>query len=146
MDDLEHEQPTDDLDAQITPLDPPGMHNAPTLPRWFIFTRLTPWQRTIVLRVALVLSLFLFTVVALPGSFPALRTVTAGIFHRPVPTSQAVVSEGSLYLDVNMPLTPVFFDGRLIRPPPIKVDSPLKIQPCTPIIILDSPPFLAPSF
>ena len=145
MDDLEHEQPTDDLDAQITPLDPPGMHNAPTLPRWFIFTRLTPWQRTIVLRVALVLSLFLFTVVALPGSFPALRTVTAGIFHGPVPTSQAVVSEDSFYLDVSMPWTQVFVDGQLIRLPHINVDPPLKLKPGTHIIIWDAQPFLAQS-
>src|SRR5258708_20304037 len=108
MDDLEHEQPTDDLDAQITPLDPPGMHNAPTLPRWFIFTRLTPWQRTIVLRVALVLSLFLFTVVALPGSFPALRTVTAGIFPGPLPTFHALLIWASFYFCLYIPCTHLF--------------------------------------
>src|SRR5258708_34825813 len=114
MDDLEHEQPTDDLDAQITPLDPPGMHNAPTLPRWFIFTRLTPRQRTIILRVALVLSLFLFTVVALPGSFPALRTVTAGIFPRPVPSSHAGVGANSFYFDGKLSLTPAVFACHLL--------------------------------
>ena len=145
MDDLEHEQPTDDLDAQITPLDPPGMDNAPTLPRWFIFTRLTPRQRTIILRVALVLSLFLFTVVALPGSCPALRTVTADIFRGPVPTSQAVVSENSFYLDVSMPWTRVFVDGQLIRLPHINVDPPLKLKPGTHIITWDAQPFLAQS-
>lgn len=145
MDNLEHEQPTDDLDAQITPLDPPGIDNAPTLPRWFIFTRLTLRQRTITLRIALVLSLLLFAVVALPGSFPALRTVTTGIFRGPVPTSQAVVSEDSFYLDVSMPWTQVFVDGQLIRLPHINVDPPLKLKSGTHTIIWDAQPFLAQS-
>ena len=130
MDDLEHEQPTDDLDEQITPLDPPGMDNRPTLPRWFIFTRLAPRQRTIILRVALVLSLLLFAVIALPGSLPALHTMT------PVPTStsQAVVSENRFYLDVSMPWTQVFIDGQLIRLPHMNVDPPLKLKSGTHII------------
>src|SRR5260221_3610885 len=114
MDDLEHEQPTDDLDAQITPLDPPGMDNAPTLPRWFIFTRLTPWQRTIVLRVSLVLSLFLFSVVALPGSFPALRTVTSDRFRSTSPTYNAGMSQDSFYFDVNKTCTPHFVQQPLL--------------------------------
>lgn len=143
MDDLEHEQPTDDLDAQITPLDPPGMDNAPTLPRWFIFTRLAPRQRTIILRVALVVSILLFTVVALPGSFPVLRTVTASIFRGPVPTSQPVVSEDSFYLEVSMSWTQVFVDGQLIRLPRINVDPPLKLKPGTHIITWYAQPFLA---
>jgi hypothetical protein len=141
MDDLEHEQPTDDLDEQITPLDPPGMDNGPTLPRWFIFTRLAPRQRTIILRVALVLSLLLFAVIALPGSFPVLRTMT------PVPTStsQAVVSENRFYLDVSMPWTQVFIDGQLIRLPHMNVDPPLKLKSGTHIITWYAQPFLAQS-
>lgn len=143
MDDFEHEQPTDDLDAQITPLDPPEMDNAPALPRWFIFTRLAPRQRSIIWRVALVVSILLFTVVALPGSFPVLRTVTAGIFRSPVPTSQTVVSENSFYFDVSLPWTQVFVDGQLIRLPRLNVDPPLKLKSGTHIITWYAQPFLA---
>ncbi|MFL5629519.1 MAG: hypothetical protein ACJ788_28425 [Ktedonobacteraceae bacterium] len=147
MDDWEHEQSEDDLDAQITPLDPPGTNIVPTLPRWFIFTRLSSRHYSITLRVAVVVSIILFTVVALPGSIPGLRTMMTGIYHSTSSTSipGAVANEKSFYLDVSMPWTEVFVDGQPVRAPRINVDPPLKLGEGAHTIVWRAEPFLVQS-
>ncbi len=143
MDDWEHEQPEDDLDAQITPLDPPGTNIVPTLPRWLIFTRLSSRHCSIALRVAVVLSIILFTVVALPGNIPALRTMMTSIFHSTNSTSIPVAgaSENSFYLDVSMPWAQVFVDGQPVRVPRMNVDPPLKFTSGPHTIVWHAEPF-----
>ena len=128
MNDSEHEQAIDEFEAKITPLDQSDTAISPLSSPRFPKSRFSPLQRTLALRLSVVLSFMLLTLLVFSGSFQLLRNATLGALGGliPAPTPTLFGGEDSFYMDVSVPWTKVFLDGHLIRLPRNN-DTPLKL-------------------
>jgi hypothetical protein len=128
MNNLEHEQPIDDCEAKITPLDQPEPAISPLSPHRFLKSRFSPRQHTLTLRLSVVLSFIVLVLIILPGSWQSLRNTPFGALSSliPTPTPMLFPEEDSFYMNVNIPWTKVFLDGHLIYLPR-NSDAPLKL-------------------
>ncbi len=131
MNNLEHEQPIDDCEAKITPLDQPESAISPLSPHRFLKSRFSPRQHTLALRLSVVLRFIVLVLIILPGSWQSLRTPPFGALSSliPTPTPTLFPEEDSFYMNVNIPWTKVFLDGHLIHLPR-NSDAPLKLARC----------------
>src|SRR5712691_4738783 len=103
---LEDQQPLDDADSARTSLPPRSSR-----------------RYTLALRLATAASVVLLALLVLPGSFPTLRNIISNLVPTPNPTLPA--SADRFYMDVSVPWTRVFVDGRLIHPPRISDHAPI---------------------
>src|SRR5438876_3197394 len=134
MNDLEHEQPTDDFEVEITPLDQPDTAISPLAPHRFLTPLFSPnWRTGVInhaptLRLSVILGLALLVLLTLPGSFQTLPNTTFRALSSLIPTPTPTLPAGydSFYMDVSVPWTKVFLDGHLVRLPR-NIDVPLKL-------------------
>src|SRR5437588_1181656 len=128
MNNQEPQQPIDDFEAEIMPLDQPDTAISPLHPHRFLAPLFSPHWRTPALRLSVVLSLVLLVLLTLPGSLQTLRNTTWGALSSLIPTPAPTLPPGydNFYLDVSVPWTKVFLDGRLVRLPR-NIDAPLKL-------------------
>jgi hypothetical protein len=148
MSELEHEQPLDDREVELTPLDAPGTVNAPTLPRWLAFARMSVRQRRVTLRIALAVCVLVFSVLALPGGgLTSMYRLTSGLFKQraasPVAASAPALANTDFYLDASLPWTSVSLDGRAVQLPRISRDAPLRLSHGTHAVSWMATPFPA---
>src|SRR6266566_7123264 len=126
MNNSKHEQPIDDCEAKITPLDQTDPAISPLLPHPFLKSRFSPRQRTLALRLSIVLSLIVLVLLILPGGWQSLRNTTFGALSSliPTPTPTLFPGEDSFYMNVNIPWPD--------QAPPIVVNSRITSEPSTP--------------
>lgn len=127
MDDTEQTQLPDESEEQIVPLD--EMH-APA--DFFqssqrLVKKFTPRQRTLALRISVMLSLLLLIVLVIPASIPGVRDFPAQLYNRIVPPPLPTLAPGvnSFYFDVNVPWETVTIDGHATAIPRIGIDRPI---------------------
>ena len=110
-------------------------------------------QRTITLRVAVVLSFLLLLVLVLPNSVANLGSTAVGVlqswFPHPSPTlfsdNSSSTIDGGYYVDVSVPWTQVLIDGKLVHLPLLNKDVPLQLGYGHHIITWHAAPFVAQS-
>jgi hypothetical protein len=157
MKDREHQQPdtdTGDLDdsdslVQITSL-PLDQVNAPVplwlSSRWLLKARLPRKQRSLVLRLSVILSFILLIVLVLPGSATALSNIAAGALNSLIPVSTPTPPWADrFYFDTEVPWTTVLLDGHSLHVPRIGIDAPLQLAQGSHIIEWQAAPFLKQS-
>src|SRR5712691_6560423 len=142
MNDSEHEQAIDEFEAKITPLDQSDTAISPLSSPRFPKSRFSPLQRTLALRLSVVLSFMLLALLVFSDSFQLLRNATFGALGGliPAPTPTLFGGEDSFYMDVSIPWTKVFLDGHLIRLPRNN-DTPLKLARGRHLIEWSAEPF-----
>lgn len=140
MDDLEHEQAHDDLEAKITPI-PASDETTPSenLDHSSRKTRLSPQRLNLILRLSVIINLILLALLVLPGSLPTLGHLFTGL--GPASTPTLTPGSGNFYLDVNVPWTKVFIDGQLVEVPRISIELPITLTPGRHLIEWRAAPF-----
>ncbi|MDQ6662603.1 MAG: hypothetical protein M3Z24_16765, partial [Chloroflexota bacterium] len=123
----------DDLEVEITPLEPTVSPHLSRPARFSGKYLLPERQRALALSASVILSLVLLLSIVLPGSLPTLRSLTTKLFTAaPVPTPastrQVLRETNRFYLDVNIPWTQVFLDGHLLSVPRLHIDPPLQLK------------------
>ena len=129
MDDLRPEQSLEDSEIEITPLPQldtttnSNAANTPLSPHPPVRPQLSPRQRTVALRLAVVVSIMLLALLVFPGSFPTLRNVINNLVPTPTPTLPP--GYNLFYMDVSVPWTRVSVDGHLVHPSRISDQAPI---------------------
>ena len=155
MKDREHQQPeadtgdSDDSLVQITPLPFDQEDNLIPLwlpSRWLLKARLPRKQRSLVLRLSLMLSFILLIVLVLPGSATALSNIAAGALTSLIPVSTPTPSWADhFYFDTEVPWTEVSLDGHPLHVPRIGIDAPVQLAQGSHILVWQAAPFLKQS-
>lgn len=128
-------QSTDDGEVEIVSLDQPELSAEPVRSLWLHSVHMPRRQRTITLRVALILSFLLLIVLVLPNGVANVSSTAVGVLQNwfPHPTStlfsgnSSSAIDGGYYVDMSVPWTQVFIDGKLVHLPPLNEDVPLKL-------------------
>ncbi len=130
-----HTQSADDGEVEIVSLDQSGLPGSSVHSLWLHPARMPRRQRTITLRVAVMLSFLLLLVLVLPNSVANVSSTAAGVLQNwlshPAPTpfsgNSSSAIDGDYYVDVSVPWTQVFIDGKLVHLPTLNKDVPLKL-------------------
>ncbi|MEO8954167.1 MAG: hypothetical protein ABI396_06705 [Ktedonobacteraceae bacterium] len=146
-------QSADDGEVEIVSLDQAEISGSLVRSPWLHPARMPRRQRTITLRVAVILSFLLLIVLVLPNSVAHVGSTAAGVlqgwFPHPAPTpfsgNSSSTIDGGYYVDVSVPWTQVFIDGRLAHLPLLNKDVPLKLGYGHHIITWHAAPFVAQS-
>ncbi len=140
MDDLEHEQAHDDLEAKITPI-PASDETAPSehLDHSSRKPRFSSRRLNLILRVSVIINLILLALLVIPGSLPTLGHLFTSL--GPASTPTLAPGAGNFYLDVNVPWTKVFIDGHLVGIPRISSEPPITLAPGRHLVEWRADPF-----
>src|SRR5580700_11561656 len=114
--------------------------------RWLLKARLPRKQRSLVLRLSVMLSFILLIVLVLPGSATALSNIAAGALTSLIPVSTPTPPWANhFYFDTEVPWTAVSLDGHPLHVPRIGIDAPLQLAPGSHILAWQAAPFLGQS-
>jgi len=140
VDDLEHEQAHDDLEAKITPI-PASDETTPSehLDHSSRKPRFSSRRLNLILRVSVIINLILLALLVIPGSLPTLGHLFTSL--GPASTPTLAPGAGNFYLDVNVPWTKVFIDGRLVGIPRISSEPPITLAPGRHLVEWRADPF-----
>ena len=143
----------DDGEVEIVSLDQPEIPASSLRSLWLHPARMPRRQRAITFRVAVILSLLLLIVLVLPNTVTNVSNTASGVmqnlFFRSTPTlfsgKSSSAIDGGYYVDVSVPWTQVFIDGKLVHLPILNEDVPLKLGYGHHIITWHAAPFVAQS-
>ncbi len=144
-------QSMDDSEVEIVSLDQAEISASSPRSLWLHHARMPRRQRTITLRVAVILGFLLLIVLALPNGVTSVSSTAAGVIQNVFihPTTALVSGKSSLpidggyYVDVSVPWTQVYIDGILVHLPTLNEDVPLTLAYGHHRITWHATPFLA---